>query len=72
MYTGFRLATKAGISIGVNDMVVPESKAEILSVAETEVKEIRTSTRPVSSPTVSATTRSSISGRAPMIRSPRR
>ena len=41
MYTGFRLATMAGISIGVNDMVVPESKGEILSIAETEVKEIQ-------------------------------
>jgi len=41
MYTGFRFATIAGISIGVNDMVVPESKGEILSAAETEVKEIQ-------------------------------
>jgi DNA-directed RNA polymerase subunit beta' len=41
MYTGFRLATTAGISIGVNDMVVPESKQEILAVAEGEVKEIQ-------------------------------
>ncbi|MCP5091828.1 MAG: DNA-directed RNA polymerase subunit beta' [Gammaproteobacteria bacterium] len=41
MYTGFRLATRAGISIGVNDMVVPENKQEILSVAEAEVKEIQ-------------------------------
>jgi DNA-directed RNA polymerase subunit beta' len=41
MYTGFRMATRAGISIGVNDMVVPESKADILSVAEAEVKEIQ-------------------------------
>jgi DNA-directed RNA polymerase subunit beta' len=41
MYTGFRMATAAGISIGVNDMVVPETKQEILSVAETEVKEIQ-------------------------------
>jgi DNA-directed RNA polymerase subunit beta' len=41
MYTGFRLATMAGISIGVNDMVVPESKGEILAVAEAEVKEIQ-------------------------------
>ncbi len=41
MYTGFRLATMAGISIGVNDMVVPENKEEILSVAESEVKEIQ-------------------------------
>src|SRR5210317_2493558 len=41
MYTGFRLATMAGISIGVNDMVVPENKEEILALAETEVKEIQ-------------------------------
>ncbi|MGB5447684.1 MAG: DNA-directed RNA polymerase subunit beta', partial [Woeseiaceae bacterium] len=41
MYTGFRFATRAGISIGVNDMVVPENKESILAVAETEVKEIQ-------------------------------
>ncbi len=41
MYMGFRFATRAGISIGVNDMVVPENKEEILAVAETEVKEIQ-------------------------------
>jgi DNA-directed RNA polymerase subunit beta' len=34
MYTGFRFATIAGISIGVNDMVVPESKQSILAEAE--------------------------------------
>ncbi len=41
MYTGFRHATTAGISIGVNDMVVPESKQKILAAAEAEVKEIQ-------------------------------
>ncbi len=41
MYTGFRFATQAGISIGINDMVVPENKDEILAVAEAEVKEIQ-------------------------------
>ncbi len=41
MYTGFRNATMAGVSIGVNDMVVPENKQEILDVAEAEVKEIQ-------------------------------
>ena len=41
MYTGFRQATRAGISIGVNDMVIPESKGEILAAAEAEVKEIQ-------------------------------
>jgi DNA-directed RNA polymerase subunit beta' len=41
MYTGFRYATMAGVSIGVNDMVVPDEKVDILSAAETEVKEIQ-------------------------------
>ncbi len=41
MYTGFRYATKSGVSIGVNDMVVPESKDGILGAAEAEVKEIQ-------------------------------
>ena len=41
MYTGFRMATKAGVSIGINDMTVPAEKIEILSQAESEVKEIQ-------------------------------
>jgi DNA-directed RNA polymerase subunit beta' len=41
MYMGFRFATTSGISIGVNDMVVPENKGDILAVAEAEVKEIQ-------------------------------
>jgi DNA-directed RNA polymerase subunit beta' len=41
MYTGFAYATRSGISIGVNDMVVPEEKVEILKSAESEVKEIQ-------------------------------
>jgi DNA-directed RNA polymerase subunit beta' len=41
MYTGFRFATTAGISIGIDDMVVPESKGAILATAEAEVKEIQ-------------------------------
>ncbi|MDY6943199.1 MAG: DNA-directed RNA polymerase subunit beta' [Pseudomonadota bacterium] len=40
MYTGFRQATMAGVSIGVNDMVVPEEKVSILGRADAEVKEI--------------------------------
>src|SRR5574337_917655 len=40
MYTGFNYATRAGVSIGVNDMVVPDEKGRILSAAEAEVKEI--------------------------------
>ncbi|MEA3274951.1 MAG: DNA-directed RNA polymerase subunit beta' [Pseudomonadota bacterium] len=40
MYLGFRMATRAGASIGLEDMAVPEQKAEILARAEAEVKEI--------------------------------
>ena len=40
MYTGYRYATYSGASIGIVDMVVPESKTEILHTSETEVKEI--------------------------------
>ena len=40
MYTGYRYATYSGASIGIVDMVVPESKSEILHTSETEVKEI--------------------------------
>ena len=40
MYTGFSYATRSGVSIGVNDMVIPEEKERILAVAEAEVKEI--------------------------------
>jgi len=40
MYTGFRESTRAGASICLNDMVIPEEKADILKGAEAEVKEI--------------------------------
>src|SRR5690606_256128 len=41
MYTGFRYATRAGISIGINDMKIPDEKKDILAVAEGEVLEIQ-------------------------------
>ncbi|MGI9329313.1 MAG: DNA-directed RNA polymerase subunit beta' [Gammaproteobacteria bacterium] len=41
MYTGFSYATRSGVSIGVNDMVVPVEKGKILEGAEEEVKEIQ-------------------------------
>jgi len=41
MYTGFHYATRAGLSIGVDDMVVPQQKTRILAAAEHEVKEIQ-------------------------------
>ncbi len=40
MYTGFRYSTKAGVSFGLEDMVIPEAKTDILTKAEEEVKEI--------------------------------
>ena len=40
MYTGFSHATRAGISIGVEDMAVPSEKKAILGAAEKAVKEI--------------------------------
>ncbi|WP_048442076.1 DNA-directed RNA polymerase subunit beta' [Caenimonas sp. SL110] len=40
LQNGFRLATKAGISICVDDMLVPPQKADIIGRAEKEVKEI--------------------------------
>uniref|UniRef100_UPI003342541B DNA-directed RNA polymerase subunit beta' n=1 Tax=Castellaniella defragrans TaxID=75697 RepID=UPI003342541B len=40
MQSGFRLATRGGVSIAMGDMVVPEVKGEILAQASKEVKEI--------------------------------
>ena len=40
LQNGFRLATKAGISIAIDDMLVPPEKASIIGRAEAEVKEI--------------------------------
>jgi DNA-directed RNA polymerase subunit beta' len=40
MYTGFHYATRAGVSIGLEDMVVPEQKVQIIAGAEKQVKEI--------------------------------
>jgi DNA-directed RNA polymerase subunit beta' len=41
MYTGFNYATRAGVSFGIDDMVVPEQKPGILNIAEQEVKDIQ-------------------------------
>ena len=40
MQNGYRLATRAGISICSDDMLVPTQKYEIIAAAEKEVKEI--------------------------------
>jgi DNA-directed RNA polymerase subunit beta' len=41
MYMGFQYATRSGVSIGVDDMVVPQQKTKILATADKEVKEIQ-------------------------------
>jgi len=41
MYTGFTYATRAGISICVNDMLVPKQKSSLIAAAEKEVHEIQ-------------------------------
>ena len=41
MYTGFSYATRAGLSIGVDDMTTPVEKVGILTAAESEVKNIQ-------------------------------
>ncbi len=40
MQFGFALATRAGVSIAVKDMLVPKQKENIIQAAENEVKEI--------------------------------
>jgi DNA-directed RNA polymerase subunit beta' len=42
MYTGFTYATRAGISICVDDMLMPPQKNELIGAAEKEVHEIHT------------------------------
>lgn len=41
MYTGFGYATRAGVSIGIDDMLIPVEKKGILAEAEAEVLEIQ-------------------------------
>ena len=40
MYTGYRYATRAGVSFCANDMIIPEAKKTILERATGDVKEI--------------------------------
>ncbi len=41
MYMGFKYATRAGVSFGIEDMVIPAKKADIIRNAEAEVNEIQ-------------------------------
>src|SRR6516164_627090 len=41
MYTGFHYATRAGVSFGIDDIVIPEQKTRRVSSADNDVKEIQ-------------------------------
>jgi DNA-directed RNA polymerase subunit beta' len=41
MYTGFSYAAKSGVSIGIDDLVIPKEKAAIIAQAEGEVGKIQ-------------------------------
>jgi DNA-directed RNA polymerase subunit beta' len=41
MYTGFAYATRAAVSFGIDDIVIPEQKTKIVAGADREVKEIQ-------------------------------
>ncbi len=41
MYTGFHYATRSAVSFGMDDMIIPSEKADIIGQAETEVKAIQ-------------------------------
>jgi len=45
MYTGFKYATRAGASIGIDDMQIPDDKASIIEQADNEVREIESQFR---------------------------
>ncbi len=40
MYLGYEYSTRSGASIGVEDFVIPNEKAQIIEEAETEIREI--------------------------------
>ena len=45
MYTGFHYSTRSGVSIGIDDMVIPAEKEQIIAAAEGEVKAIESQYR---------------------------
>jgi len=45
MYTGFKYATRAACSIGIEDMIIPTDKASIIAQADDEVREIESQFR---------------------------
>ena len=47
MYTGFKFATKAGMSVSVHDMLVPAEKVELIDEADQRFKRLRINTHQV-------------------------
>lgn len=45
MYTGFKYSTRAGASIGIEDLVIPDDKTSIIESADNEVREIESQYR---------------------------
>lgn len=45
MYTGFKYATRSGVSIGIEDMEIPDDKSSIIDQADNEVREIESQFR---------------------------
>lgn len=45
MYTGFKYSTRAGASIGIEDLVIPDDKSSIIEAADNEVREIESQYR---------------------------
>src|SRR6202167_4247157 len=41
MYMGFHYATRAAVSFGIDDIVIPEQKTKLVAAADREVKEIQ-------------------------------
>ena len=41
MYTGFHYATRAAVSFGIDDIVIPDQKTRLVAAADREVKEIQ-------------------------------
>ncbi|CAD83238.1 DNA-directed RNA polymerase, beta-prime-subunit [Candidatus Blochmanniella floridana] len=41
MYTGFTYAARSGASVGIDDMIIPTKKVDIIDAAESEVAEIQ-------------------------------
>ena len=60
---GFRYATRSGLSVGLDDMVIPDSKYTVVTTPRSRSSPCSSSTSTAPSPTASVPTRSSRCGR---------